>query len=51
MIATLDGEVYHGARAVALLSRISGTLRPLGIQWIARVIYLQYSAFRPAMPR
>jgi len=31
--------VYYGARAVALLSRISGTFRPLGVEWVARVIY------------
>ena len=39
MIADLDGEVYHGARAVALLSRISGTFKPLGREWVARVMY------------
>ena len=39
MIADLDGKVYHGARAVALLSRISGTFKPLGREWVARVMY------------
>jgi predicted DCC family thiol-disulfide oxidoreductase YuxK len=39
MIADLDGKVYHGARAVALLSRISGTFKPLGREWVASLMY------------
>ena len=39
MIADLDGDVHHGARAVSLLSRLSGTMSPLRFEWIASLVY------------
>ncbi|HEV7633746.1 MAG TPA: DCC1-like thiol-disulfide oxidoreductase family protein [Steroidobacteraceae bacterium] len=39
MIVDLDGEVHHGARAVSLLSRLSGTMSPLRSDRVASVIY------------
>jgi predicted DCC family thiol-disulfide oxidoreductase YuxK len=39
MIADLDGDVHHGARAVSLLSRLSGTISPLRWEWVASLVY------------
>ena len=39
MIADLDGAVYHGGRAVALLSRLSGTFSVLRSDRVADVVY------------
>lgn len=40
MIADLDGEVHHGARAVSLLSRLSGSgISPLRWDWFADLAY------------
>jgi predicted DCC family thiol-disulfide oxidoreductase YuxK len=39
MIADLDGEVHHGARAVSLLSRLSGSLSPLRSDRVASMLY------------
>ena len=39
MIADLDGKVHHGARAVALLSRLSRTPGPLRFDTVADVLY------------
>jgi predicted DCC family thiol-disulfide oxidoreductase YuxK len=39
MIVDLDGNVFHGARAISVLSRLSGTISPLRSEWIARAVY------------
>ncbi len=39
MIVDLDGKVYHGARAVALLSRLSRRRGPLSSDRVADAIY------------
>jgi predicted DCC family thiol-disulfide oxidoreductase YuxK len=39
MIVDLDGAVYHGARAMSLLSRLSGAISPLRSEWVASAIY------------
>jgi predicted DCC family thiol-disulfide oxidoreductase YuxK len=39
MIVDLDGKVHHGARAVSLLSRLSGTISPLRSERVARAVY------------
>ncbi len=39
MIADLDGEVHHGARAMALLSRLSRGPRLLGSEAVAERVY------------
>ena len=39
MIADLDGQVHHGARAMSLLSRLSGTISPLRSDRIADAVY------------
>src|SRR5687768_2368089 len=39
MIVDLDGKVHHGARAMSLLSRLSGTISPLRWEWVASVVY------------
>ena len=39
MIVDLDGEVHHGARAVSLLSRLSGAISPLRSERVARAVY------------
>ena len=39
MIAELDGEVFHGARAVSLLSRLSSTTSPMRSERVASVVY------------
>lgn len=39
MIVDLDGEIYHGARAVALLSRLSRRRGPLASDRVADLVY------------
>ena len=39
MIVDLDGKVHHGARAVALLSRLSSTTSPLRLERVASAVY------------
>ncbi len=39
MIVDLDRAVYHGARAISLLSRLSCTSSPLRTEWIASAVY------------
>lgn len=39
MIADLDGQVHHGARAMSLLARLSGSLSPLRSERIADAVY------------
>ena len=40
MIADLDGKVHQGARAVSLLSRLSGSgISPLRWDWFAGAVY------------
>jgi predicted DCC family thiol-disulfide oxidoreductase YuxK len=39
MIVDLDGTVHHGARALSLLSRLSGTRSPLRSERVADAIY------------
>jgi predicted DCC family thiol-disulfide oxidoreductase YuxK len=39
MIVDLDGTVHHGARAISLLARLSGTISPLRSELVASVVY------------
>ena len=39
MVVDLDGKVYHGARAMSLLARLSGTLSPLRSERVASAVY------------
>src|SRR5262245_25011537 len=39
MIVDLDGKVHHGARAMSLLSRLSGSFSPLRSERVAGVVY------------
>lgn len=39
MIVDLDGKVHHGARAMSLLARLSGTISPLRSERIASAVY------------
>jgi hypothetical protein len=39
MIVDLDGEVHHGARAMSLLSRLSGSISPLRSERVASAVY------------
>jgi predicted DCC family thiol-disulfide oxidoreductase YuxK len=48
MIADLDGEVHHGARAMALLSRLSGGVSPLRSERVAALVYPLFRACRNA---
>ena len=38
MIVELDGKVHHGARAMSLLARLSGTLSPLRSERVASAL-------------
>ena len=39
MVVELDGQVHHGARAMSLLARLSGTLSPLRSERVASAVY------------
>jgi predicted DCC family thiol-disulfide oxidoreductase YuxK len=39
MIVEFDGKVHHGARAMSLLARLSGTLSPLRSERVASAVY------------
>ena len=39
MVVDLDGKVHHGARAISLLARLSGTLSPLRSERVASAVY------------
>ncbi len=39
MIVELDGTVHHGARAMSLLARLSGTRNPLRSERVASAVY------------
>jgi len=39
MVVELDGKVHHGARAISLLARLSGTLSPLRSEQVASAVY------------
>ncbi len=39
MVVDMDGDVHHGARAVALLSRLSSRISPLRSDKVAQAVY------------
>ena len=46
MIVEFDGKVHHGARAMSLLARLSGTLSPLRSERVASAV-LSVLSLRP----